>query len=141
MSFIQLCYTRGSVIPCMMSLEGNNTAALDAMSAPGSIVVTLQRHVRYNTRRTKEKATVEEIASGIWWPTVSQASQNSSRSCFMEGEIQLSKDLRSSSDVGSFSVSVRTLLSLSLGHSFLLLLDRTVLCCSFFLRLVGNNTM
>lgn len=90
----------------MMRMEANSTAALDALCSPGSIIVSLQRCVRYTTRSKKARVaeSVETVATAAWW--LSASSQSTSKCRFMEGELALSKDMRSSSDIGTFSVSV-----------------------------------
>ncbi|KAF8917285.1 hypothetical protein CPB85DRAFT_1215524 [Mucidula mucida] len=98
-----LCYTRGSVIPCMLTVEGNDTAAVDALCSPGSIAASLQRRVRYSSKKSKGKETLEDCGTATWW--VSGSAQSTSHCRYMEGEFRLSKDLRSTSDIGCFSVS------------------------------------
>ncbi|EDR12159.1 uncharacterized protein LACBIDRAFT_311255 [Laccaria bicolor S238N-H82] len=43
-----LCYTRGTVIPCYLTLESSNSHALGLLSTPKSPFVRLTRRVRYS---------------------------------------------------------------------------------------------
>lgn len=47
--FSQLCYTKGSVIPLILLLESQDLEALDLLSSPRSIVVRLQRLIKYHS--------------------------------------------------------------------------------------------
>ncbi|KAG7451337.1 uncharacterized protein BT62DRAFT_927015 [Guyanagaster necrorhizus] len=104
-----LSYTRGSVIPCMMRLEGSDESALDALSAPSSIAVSLRRQVRYSSKglSSKQKEQFEDVGIAVWWST---AGSTSHRRC-LEGEIRLAKDLKASSDVGHFCISYHIVLN------------------------------
>ncbi|KAK0223391.1 hypothetical protein IW262DRAFT_1269466 [Armillaria fumosa] len=104
-----LSYTRGSVIPCMMRLEGADESALDALSSPSSIFVSLRRRVRYSCKglSSKQKEQFEDVGFAVWWST---ADRTSRRRC-LEGEIRLAKDLKASSDVGHFSISYHVVLN------------------------------
>ncbi|KAK0193943.1 hypothetical protein F5146DRAFT_1033401 [Armillaria mellea] len=104
-----LSYTRGSVIPCMMRLEGADESALDALSAPSSIFVSLRRRVRYSCKglSSKQKEQFEDVGFAVWWSTAG----STSRRRFLEGEIRLAKDLKASSDVGHFCISYHVVLN------------------------------
>lgn len=114
----------------MLTVEGNDTAAVDALCSPGSIAASLQRRVRYSSKKSKGKETLEDCGTATWW--VSGSAQSTSHCRYMEGEFRLSKDLRSTSDIGCFSVSVSAtqpptpVPSCLLSFSFRSL----VLCCS-----------
>ncbi|KAJ7170804.1 hypothetical protein C8R43DRAFT_944647 [Mycena crocata] len=104
-----LSYTRGTVIPCRMTLESNDHQALDMFSAPSAPVVTLRRRVRFQNPTTSSKREVdwvesfEDVCSTVWWPSPGGTDAPYSR-C-LEGEIKLPKDIASSSSIGRFSVS------------------------------------
>ncbi|PPR02623.1 hypothetical protein CVT24_002194 [Panaeolus cyanescens] len=104
-----LCYSRGSVLPCFLTLEGNNTQALDLLSNPGSVLVRLRRRVRFYNKATTSRQdvawneSVEDLGTATWWPATDM--QNDSTSRHLEGEIKLEKDLRPTSEMGHFSIS------------------------------------
>ena len=75
----QLCYTRGSVIPCLMSVETTDPQALDLLSAPRSLLVRLLRQIATGegTLRTSGgkrlpslhfEREVHELATAVWQP-------------------------------------------------------------------------
>ncbi|KAJ7126828.1 hypothetical protein C8R44DRAFT_106214 [Mycena epipterygia] len=110
-----LSYTRGTVIPCRMTLESGDNQALDMVSAPSAPVVTLRRCVRYQNPSTSSKREVdwvesfEDVCRAVWWPSSGGDAAPYSR-C-LEGEIKLPKDLASSSSIGRFSVSYTVVVS------------------------------
>ncbi|KAF8628024.1 hypothetical protein AX15_004141 [Amanita polypyramis BW_CC] len=110
----QLSYTRGSVLPCYLTLEGCDRDALDAFSMPSSIVVVLRRRVRYYQANTSARQDVawnesfEDMGSAIWWPSHDGRNDHSRR--HMEGEIRLARDLRPTSAMGHYSLSYSVIL-------------------------------
>lgn len=108
------CYTRGSVIPCYMTLEGSESPVLDVLSAPSSIVVCLRRRVRFYNKSSSSRRdvawneTVEDVGTAIWWPSSNARSDSLTR--HLEGEIRLAKDLRPTSEMGHFSISYAVVL-------------------------------
>jgi hypothetical protein len=109
-----LCYTRGTVIPCYIVLEGEESQVLDLLSAPKSVVLSLRRRVRFynQTSISREDVawneTVEDMASAVWWPSSDSRSTSTTR--YLEGEINLAKDLRPTSEMGHFSISYAVVL-------------------------------
>ncbi|KAJ7707530.1 hypothetical protein B0H17DRAFT_918282 [Mycena rosella] len=110
-----LSYTRGTVIPCRLTLESNDTQALDMFSAPSAPLVTLRRCVRFQNPSTSSKREVdwvqsfEDVCRAVWWPAPNGNDAPYSRS--LEGEIKLPKDLASTSSIGRFSVSYTVVVS------------------------------
>ena len=106
----QLCYARGTVLPCFITLEGSDSQVLDLLSAPKSIVLFLRRRVRFYNQTSSSRQsvtwneTVEDMASAVWWSSSNNRSTSTTR--YLEGEIRLSKDLRPTSEMGHFSISV-----------------------------------
>ncbi|KAJ3564409.1 hypothetical protein NP233_g8319 [Leucocoprinus birnbaumii] len=104
-----LSFTRGTVIPCCLTIEGTDAADLDSLCRPSTIAVTLRRRVRFYNKTTYARSdvawneTVEDVGSASWWPSRTVQSNTYTRE--LEGEIQLPKDLRPSSDMGHFSIS------------------------------------
>ncbi|KAJ7104001.1 hypothetical protein B0H15DRAFT_808037 [Mycena belliarum] len=110
-----LSYTRGTVIPCRLTLESNDTQALDMFSAPSAPIATLRRCVRYQNPSTSSKREVdwmesfEDVCRAVWWPAPDQNDAPYSR-C-LEGEIKLPKDLTSTSSIGRFGISYTVVVS------------------------------
>jgi len=110
-----LCYTRGTVIPCILTLEGRDSQALDMLSTPSSVVVCLRRHVKYynspssiSRLNVAWKDSFEDVASAVWWPSGTSRSNPCTR--HLEGEIRLAKDLRPSSAIAHFSITYSVVL-------------------------------
>lgn len=109
-----LSYTRGSVIPLHLTLEGSDKNSLDAFSMPSSIVVNLRRRVRYYHANSSARQHVawndadEDLGTAIWWPSHDGRSDHFTR--HMEGEIRLAKDLRPTSAMGHYSLSYSVVL-------------------------------
>ncbi|TFK27772.1 hypothetical protein FA15DRAFT_685673 [Coprinopsis marcescibilis] len=109
-----LCYTRGSVIPCFITLEGRESPVLDVLSSPNAIVVKLRRRVRFYNRATATKRevawneSVDDVGTAVWW--LPQDNRNDTYSRHLEGEIRLAKDLRPSSEIAHFSISYSVVL-------------------------------
>ncbi|KAJ7650105.1 hypothetical protein FB45DRAFT_731348 [Roridomyces roridus] len=109
-----LSYTRGTVIPCRMTLDSTDEHALDLFSSPSAPMVTLRRCVRYQNLSTSSKRapdwaeSFEDVSRAVFWPAPS-GSDTYSRN--LEGEIKLSKDLASTSAFGIFTVSYTVVVS------------------------------
>ncbi|KAJ7476020.1 hypothetical protein FB451DRAFT_265030 [Mycena latifolia] len=110
-----LSYTRGTVIPCRLTLESGDNQALDMFSAPSAPMVTLRRCVRFQNPSTSSKRevdwveSVEDVCRAVWWPSLDGNDAPYSRS--LEGEIKLPKDLASTSSIGRFSISYTVVVS------------------------------
>jgi hypothetical protein len=108
----QLCYARGTLIPCALKLESDDKNVLDILAEPTAIVLCLCRRVRYFCRpseltRPEEigwNEYVEEMCTAIWWSAPNLEQDSLSR--YLEGEIKLSEKLKSTSAMGHFSISV-----------------------------------
>jgi hypothetical protein len=108
-----------------MTLEGQDPETLDLFSTPSAIVVNLHRRVRFFSKTSHARQevswneTAEEMGTAVWWP--SAGSRSSALVRHLEGELKLAKDLRPTSAMGHFSISV----SLSLYIVFALFMNRT----------------
>lgn len=97
-------------MPCFLSLDSCDTQALDLLSVSSAIVLTLRRRVRFYNKTSSSRKdvawneTVEDMGTASWWPSADVASTPSTR--HLEGEIRLPKDLRPTSEMGHFSISV-----------------------------------
>ncbi|KAJ7285202.1 hypothetical protein C8J57DRAFT_1290710 [Mycena rebaudengoi] len=114
---IPLCYTRGSPIPCSLTIFSNDSQALDLLSSPRAVEVHLRRRVRPCTPASKRSGMfdanadlsvdpVEDIAAASWWPTQdhAQGTQHGVRRRRLEGEIQLPANLKPSCQIAHFAV-------------------------------------
>lgn len=103
--FYQLCYTRGTVLPCFLTLQGGDANTLDLVSSPSAVVAKLQRRVRFFNKPLQTwHESSEDLGSAVWWPAVSVQSTANVR--HLEGEIKLTKDLRPTTSIGHFSITV-----------------------------------
>ncbi|KAF8071809.1 hypothetical protein FPV67DRAFT_1560575 [Lyophyllum atratum] len=108
------CYTRGTVLPCFLTLRGADEDTLNLFSTPSAIVAKLQRRVRFFSKHSLSHSdnawqeTVEDVGSASWWPSAGVRSHSSVR--HMEGEIKLAKDLRPTTAVGHFSITYHVVL-------------------------------
>lgn len=108
MTLWQLCYTRGSVIPCSLSISCRDAQGLDLLSMPRAIDIRLERHIsmdfdagrQYSYGLAYETATLD-VQSAVWWPMSSGANNR-----LLMGEIHLARDLKPSCQVGSFVLTV-----------------------------------
>ncbi|KAJ7649992.1 hypothetical protein FB45DRAFT_6712 [Roridomyces roridus] len=106
-----LCYTRGSPIPCLISLSSPDAQALDLLSSPRAISVHLRRRLSPITPASQRSGMfdanadlsadpAENMALATWWPLQLQ-SPGTRR---LEGEIQLPSALKPSSRMAHFGV-------------------------------------
>jgi len=119
-----LTYTRGSILPCFLTLQSAENKALDAFAAPSAIHLNLQRRVRFFSKHSNSPMdnfwheSIDEMGSATWWPSAGNRSHPDAR--YFEGEIKLAKDLRPSTAVGHFSISYQVVLrpfDISAGES------------------------
>lgn len=109
-----LFYTRGTLIPCALKLESNDTNVLNMFAVPAAIVLQLRRRVRYFSQwsemkrreNTARNETVGEMGTATWWYPPTRRGSNPESSCrYLEGEIKLNGGLRATSGICHFSVS------------------------------------
>ncbi|KAL1727881.1 hypothetical protein EV714DRAFT_253423 [Schizophyllum commune] len=96
-----LMYTRGSVLPLHLVVDGPDLESVDLLGAPQAIVVALQRRITYRSSGQREQR--DDVARAVWW-----AAQPPSPNCLsreLEGEIHLTKDLKPSCSVPNFILS------------------------------------
>ncbi|KAH9481313.1 hypothetical protein JR316_0005835 [Psilocybe cubensis] len=110
-----LCYTRGSVIPFFMRLESDDFQALDLLSNPKSISVSLQRRIKYHAFPEKvlgsfAKDSVEYVQQAVWWPSSEGVEVNVERFRFLNGELHLKADTKPSSAIADFSIEYSVVL-------------------------------
>ncbi|KAJ7928766.1 hypothetical protein B0H13DRAFT_2652719 [Mycena leptocephala] len=113
-----LCYTRGSPIPCVITLSSTDAQALDLLSAPRAISVHLRRRLKpvlpastrhgiFDANADLSVDPAENIVAASWWPSLedvgSRTSQRISRRR-LDGEIQLPTTLKPSCRIAHFAV-------------------------------------
>ncbi|KAF7374625.1 hypothetical protein MSAN_00347300 [Mycena sanguinolenta] len=117
-----LCYTRGSPIPCAITLSSTDTQALDLLSAPRAISVHLRRRLKPLLPASKRNGVfdanadlsadpAENMVAASWWPSARGASEEialgPSRRMSrrrLDGEIQLPTCLKPSCRIAHFAV-------------------------------------
>ncbi|KAH9848132.1 hypothetical protein C2E23DRAFT_941244 [Lenzites betulinus] len=110
-----LCYTRGTAIPCLMTIETTDPQALDLLSAPRSPVVRLLRRISaqdtgpFNVPKPlpglEFESTVQEVATAVWWSEHAR-DRLTPQKRVLHGEIHLSASLKPSCRFGKFELSV-----------------------------------
>ncbi|KAG6862470.1 hypothetical protein C0995_000016 [Termitomyces sp. Mi166 len=111
-----LSYTRGSTLPCFLTLQSADEDILHLFATPSAPVLKLQRCVRFLSKtslpvenmRGPWHETIEDIGSAVWWSSAGTDDQPSVR--HLEGEIKLGKDLRPTTSIGHFSISYHVVL-------------------------------
>jgi len=120
-----LCYTRGSPIPCAITLSSTDCQALDLLSAPRAISVHLRRRLKpilpaskrngiFDANADLSADPAENMVAASWWPSLEGGSDNivlgfgpsqqriSRRR--LDGEIQLPNSLKPSCRIAHFAV-------------------------------------
>ncbi|KAH9925011.1 uncharacterized protein BXZ73DRAFT_50171 [Epithele typhae] len=118
---LPLCYTRGSVIPCVLALEATDPQALDLLSAPRAPVVRLLRTVATGERALETRRGLEfeherqALATAVWRPAADavgvgagggQHPHRRPGRRVLHGEIHLASNLKPTSRLGRFELSV-----------------------------------
>jgi len=112
-----LCFSRGTVIPLFLTMEGRGSQVMDLLAIPSAISVSLRRRVRFfnSTCTSREDVAwnenVNDVVTAIWWPSTTQEASSVATTRHLEGEIRLPKDLRPTSEMGHFSISYAVVLS------------------------------
>ncbi|KAJ7227395.1 hypothetical protein GGX14DRAFT_348124 [Mycena pura] len=111
-----LCYTRGSPIPCLITFSSIDAQALDLLSSPRAIVVTLRRRLRpippaanrngmFDANADLSADPAENVAVASWWPADDAVAGSGSQvRRRLVGEIQLPVALKASSRIAHFAV-------------------------------------
>jgi hypothetical protein len=100
------------VISLFLTLEGRESRAMDLLAIPSAISVVLRRRVRFfnKTCISREDVAwnenVKDVITALWWPSTTQEVRSDATTRYLEGEIRLPKDLRPTSEMGHFSISV-----------------------------------
>lgn len=127
---LQLCYTKGTAIPCVLFVESPDAQALDILSSPKAVDVRLQRCVTYSSippsQRThavrKEWNTSFDFpSSATFWPGPPCENPHQRQ---LDGEIQLSPHLKPSCAIMHFSITASP--SFHMFLNFLLIFTRSL---------------
>ncbi|TDL19902.1 hypothetical protein BD410DRAFT_805366 [Rickenella mellea] len=115
-----LAYTHGSVLPCVLILEGNNTQAIDILSDVKSPSLGLFREFKteweVNQIGSMWGGTMEEwssdddrrVADARWWkPNDSLAEGSESKQRILHGEINIPLNIQPSFSFGNFFAKYR----------------------------------
>ncbi|KDQ57337.1 hypothetical protein JAAARDRAFT_35966 [Jaapia argillacea MUCL 33604] len=94
---LPLCYTRGTSIPCILSLTCSDPQALDLISSQTAPRVYLQRSAKFPMHTAVNR---EEMA--VWWPR--QAARIDDQVRILEGEIALPNNLKPTCSFKNFSI-------------------------------------
>ncbi|OCH94663.1 hypothetical protein OBBRIDRAFT_789140 [Obba rivulosa] len=108
-----LCYTRGSVIPCLMDLQTDDLQALHVLADSRAPVVRLLRQVSMGSSAASGMSgkaptgvafqpAIQDTKLAVWWPTSRSGRGNVKR---LEGEILLNPALKPSCRMGEFELS------------------------------------
>ncbi|KAG6900823.1 hypothetical protein C0993_000142 [Termitomyces sp. T159_Od127] len=111
-----LSYTRGTTIPCFLTLQAADEDILRLFAAPSAPVLKLQRRIRFLSNSSSPvegvygpwKESVEDIGSAIWWLPAGTGGQPGVR--HLEGEIKLGKDIRPTTSMSHFSITYHVVL-------------------------------
>jgi len=105
---MQLSYTRGSVIPISLRLEGDDEQALDLLSSPKAIVARLRRRIKYYHKSVESLAwrdSIDHSQLAVWWPSTEQPERRGVR--YVNGELHLRADIKPTSAMAHFRIEVR----------------------------------
>ncbi|EMD36827.1 hypothetical protein CERSUDRAFT_83847 [Gelatoporia subvermispora B] len=108
-----LCYTRGSVIPCLMDLQTDDLQALHILADSRAPVVRLLRQVSMGVSTASSMSgkvsagvafqpAIQDTRQAVWWPSSRNSRSNVRR---LEGEILLNPALKPSCRMGEFELS------------------------------------
>ncbi|KDR70203.1 hypothetical protein GALMADRAFT_76281 [Galerina marginata CBS 339.88] len=106
----QLSYTRGSVIPLVMTLESDDSQLLDLLSSPEAISVRTRRHISAHHGKPHGERplhSVDHSQRAVWWR---QTDDQTDRLRVLQGEIHLRPDIVPTSAMGDFSVNYNVVL-------------------------------
>ncbi|KAF8968091.1 hypothetical protein BDZ97DRAFT_1916318 [Flammula alnicola] len=111
-----LSYTRGTVIPLCLRLEGDDQQGLDLLSSPKAIVLRLRRRIKYHYNAEKKlesfawKDAIDHSQLAVWWPSAEGSEDRFGRVRYVNGELHLRSDIKPTSAVASFRIEYSVVL-------------------------------
>ncbi|OBZ76034.1 hypothetical protein A0H81_03080 [Grifola frondosa] len=107
-----LCYTRGSVVPCLMTIKTADPQALDLLAAPRSMLVRLRRHISMGevsavgikSSGVEFETATQDVSTATWW-SYKEGGEPLSQKRVLHGEIPLASALKPSCNLGRFQLS------------------------------------
>ncbi|KAJ6618157.1 hypothetical protein B0H10DRAFT_2378528 [Mycena sp. CBHHK59/15] len=99
-----LCYTRGTAIPCAMTIETGDTQAADILASIKSSALYLQRCVKCSFDGSTN--TFSPCGQAFWWPSSDGEFAENTHQRHIMGEIHLRKDLQPSSAIKELRIEV-----------------------------------
>lgn len=99
------------MIPLCIRLESDDYQALDLLSTPKAIVVSLKRRIKYQSDPERflgslVKDTIDYSQPAVWWPSSEGIEDNVGRFRFLNGELHLKVDMKPTSGIGDFAIEV-----------------------------------
>lgn len=114
-----LCYTRGSPLPCAVTISSSDSQAVDLLASPRSVNVHLRRSVRSRKTSTYLSQTpisqsscivggfkdfVQDVGEAVWWTCNNPILEHEVTSKSLMGEILLPVTLKPSCLIGKFCI-------------------------------------
>ncbi|KAF9563246.1 hypothetical protein CPC08DRAFT_686837 [Agrocybe pediades] len=109
-----LTYTRGSLIPFCLRLDGHDEQALDLLSSPKAIVLRLRRRIKahWNPEKTFEsmawRDAIDHSQLAVWWPSRETPEMRGVR--YVNGELHLKVDANPTSAMAHFRIEYSAVL-------------------------------
>ncbi|KAJ7220633.1 hypothetical protein GGX14DRAFT_675447 [Mycena pura] len=103
--YLDICslrYTRGTAIPCAMTIETADAQAADLLASIKSSCVFLQRTVKFSCSRIHSLNRIRSLGQATWWPSLGPSRDAHQR--HIMGEVHLSIDLQPSSTLSMFEI-------------------------------------
>ncbi|KAJ7467198.1 hypothetical protein FB451DRAFT_1137875 [Mycena latifolia] len=97
-----LSYTRSASIPCAITIETQDTQALDLLTSPAACIVILERIMEETSQDWR--STSEPCGQAVFWPSTEGAPTEYSYRRHLMGEIHLKPNLQPTSAVFGFAV-------------------------------------
>lgn len=115
----QLCYTRGAPLHLMITIENQDSQALDLVATTRSTVVCLVKRTTFSPHliRTRSGVTVSNVTTPItmqrqiltmanWWPSTGSSSDEGTGRRTFAGEIAIPGDLSPGCSILDFELEV-----------------------------------
>ncbi|KAJ7041041.1 hypothetical protein C8F04DRAFT_187597 [Mycena alexandri] len=104
-----LCYTRGSSIPCALTIETDDAQAADILASIKSSALYLQRCIECSFGDSAG-AVLRPCGQATWWPSSDIVVAQGSGQRYLMGEIHLRDDLQPSTAIKEFRIEYAVVL-------------------------------